>query len=71
MSLGKSQSDIFLTGMEDHESNNDYEGMSFDDKLETNTVVENECDSELAQIYTGSGTNVTNDIQSPSVASER
>jgi hypothetical protein len=60
MSLGKSQSNIFHPEMRDQESNND--DRSFDDKLETNTVVENECDSDLAYIYSGGGASVPNDI---------
>ena len=46
--------------------------MSFDEKIETNTVVENESDSDLQNLlYSGGGPNISNDLQSPSVVSER
>ena len=41
-----------------------------DDKIETNTVVENECDSDFQYMYSGVDPNASKDVQSPSVASE-
>lgn len=41
-----------------------------DDRIETNTVVENECDSDFQYLYSG-GPNASKDVQSPSVASDR
>ena len=38
--------------------------------METNTVVENECDSDLQYIYSGDAVN-NKELQSPSVASDR
>ncbi len=43
---------------------------SIDERIETNTVVENECDSDLQYIYAGEAANIK-DLQSPSVASDR
>ena len=49
------------------------EDFGADDLLETNTVVENECDSELQYIYPGANESsaVQRDFSSPSVTSDR